>query len=226
MNKLFIIEDFSIVRRGLAAYCLQTGRWELVGEAASLGEAKEKLLALNKLGQDRRPDLILLDLELGEESGLNLLPWLRTLWKRGNGDGAPAEREMPAVLVFSHYDDQSHRKAALHLGADAYLCKSAGDKELEEAMQRAIKHTANGANLQPSSDTANALHADQSVTASLETVLDLLTPRESEVFLLVRQRLSGRAISRELGISQRTVENHLSCIHDKTGLRSGEIRGL
>jgi DNA-binding NarL/FixJ family response regulator len=217
MSKLFIIEDFIMMRRGLAAYCLETGRWELAGEAESVGEAKEKLLVLCRAGE--RPDLVLLDLELGEESGLSLIPWLRALWKRDAENDAAAE-SVPAVLVFSHFDDQSHRNAALHLGADGYLCKSASDKEMEKAMQRAIQRaaTADESNLRPSPEKAGA--------ASLETALELLTPRESEVFLLARQGFASRAIGRELGISPRTVENHLSCIRDKTGLRSRDIRGL
>jgi DNA-binding CsgD family transcriptional regulator len=62
--------------------------------------------------------------------------------------------------------------------------------------------------------------------AACGAVFERLTRREAEVFLLLRDGHTNADIARALGISRRTVENHLGCVYDKTGLRKKDIEGL
>jgi DNA-binding NarL/FixJ family response regulator len=204
MNSIFIVEDHRMTARGLAAWFAEGGRWTIAGTAAALEEAKQRLLET-----EAPPGVILLDLQLsGGESGLNLIAWLRE---------QNALKRIP-VVVYSHFSDIAHRNAAIKLGAAAYICKSQSDRELEDALFKIMT----GLHAGKTPMEASLDNAAQKV----EKMLDCLTKREAQIFLLVRESYSTQRIAAKLGISRRTVENHLSCVYDKTGIRRKDIAGL
>jgi DNA-binding NarL/FixJ family response regulator len=204
MNRLFIIEDHAMMRRGLTDFFTGTGRWEIAGAVGLLDEAEK---ALTDMDETSRPDAILLDLELkkaeGEyESGLDLLPWLRN---------NPLLKKVP-VVVFSNFDDSLHSKAAMRLGANGFVSKSASDETLEALLEQVIATPDQG---------KAKVEQPQNIS-----VLELLSRRESQIFQLVRTGHTSRKIAQMLGISTRTVENHLACINAKTGLHRRDIAKL
>jgi NarL family two-component system response regulator LiaR len=90
----------------------------------------------------------------------------------------------------------------------AYVCKRRGEQELEAALCSAL---------------LGELFIDDSARTKLHNVtalISLLTKRESEILTLVKSGLSNKEAAARLGLSRRTVENILSCIYDKTGIRS------
>jgi NarL family two-component system response regulator LiaR len=207
MYSIFIVEDHSMTARGLAAFFTETGRWSITGTAASLEEAKRGLLAAGSVAE---PGIILLDLQLADESGLHLIAWLR-------------EREglkQTPVVVYSHFNDDAHRNAAIQIGAAAYVCKSQSGRELEDTLLAVMAGA--GDDAAPEEPDIGP----QKDTPPLETMLTRLTKRETTIFLLLREGLSARQIAEKLYISRRTVENHLSCIYDKTGMRKKDIQDL
>jgi DNA-binding NarL/FixJ family response regulator len=185
------------MRRGLASFLAGTGKWRIIGEAASLKEATALFESISA-GTSPMPDLTLLDIRLEKEWGLDLLPIL----KKRYGKVAPP------VLVYSVYEDYSHVKAAIRAGAAGYVYKSREDAELEAAMDMALR-----------GGFFSAPHLMNKLAEVSDFMLGL-TKRERQVFEMVQRGIINRDIAAELGISVRTVENVLSIIYDKTGIGS------
>jgi DNA-binding NarL/FixJ family response regulator len=182
------------MRKSLAGFFAGSGRWLVLGTASTLEDAK----ALLSVPETLRADILLLDIRLEKAWGLDIIPWLH---QRG-------EEKLPAVVVYSGFDDYSHVSAALSLGARGYVSKNRDEAELEEAFKTVL---------------SGGIYTDKTVELNLRAVADrvnLLTKREADIFILVKDGLSNQQIAEKLGISRRTVENILYCIYDKTGIAS------
>jgi len=186
--KIIIVEDHPVMRKGLADYFAGTGRWQVMGTASTLAEAKELVSRVCA-------DIFLLDIQLEDGWGLDIIPHL-------------PKQTRPVMAVYSSFDDYAHVSAALGMGVQAYICKRRDEQELEAA----LRATLDG---KPYIDDTAQSKLDKTVN-----LFSLLTKRETEIFRLVTQRLSNRQIAENLKISTRTVENILSCVYDKTGIRS------
>ena len=191
---IVIIEDHPVMRNGLALYLGKTGRWRVTGTASGLSQARSLLNTVPA-------DVVLLDIQLEDGWGLDIIPWLAAQVK-------PGQRQLPVVAVYTVFDDYAHVSAALGMGVKAYICKRRSERELEKVLIKAL----NG-----------SICIDEIAQLKLNTVTDLLsllTKRETEIFKLVKSGLSNKQIGVQLGISHRTVENILSCVYDKTGIKS------
>jgi NarL family two-component system response regulator LiaR len=94
------------------------------------------------------------------------------------------------------------------MGVKAYVCKRSGVQELENAIFAALE---------------GKLYVDERVERGLKNgkdVYGLLTKREREIFTLAKSGLSNSEIAAELGLNQRTVENIISGVYEKTGISS------
>jgi NarL family two-component system response regulator LiaR len=199
IKSIVIIEDHPLVREGLAAWFAGTGRWQVMGTAGDLETAKELLTRAV-------PDVALLDIQLEDGWGLDIIPWLES---RAKLDAQSGPEKKPALIaVYSAFDDNAHVNAALSMGARAYVCKRSNVPELEKAILSALE---------------GKLYIDNRVESSLKKgkgVYDLLTKREKEIFALAKSGLSNKQIAARLGISYHTVENIISLVYDKTGISS------
>jgi DNA-binding NarL/FixJ family response regulator len=134
--------------------------------------------------------------------GLDIIHWLRE-WAQER-----SSLRLPVITVYSAFDDYAHVSAALSLGVKAYITKRRCERELEEAMNSAL---------------AGRVSIDSAAQAKLQSVnglFNILTRREAEILSLVKRGLSNKEIAARLGIKLRTVENILSCVYDKTGIKS------
>jgi len=141
-------------------------------------------------------DVTLIDIQLEDGWGIDIIPWLKET------------NIKTALAVYSAYDDYAHVSAALGMGVQVYICKRRSEIELEEALLDALK---------------GKTVIDEMVQTKLQTVAELcsvLTKREREILTMVKSNLSNREIADKIGINLRTVENILSCVYDKTGVRS------
>ena len=188
---IMIVEDHPVMREGLAKYFADTGRWRIAGKASCLNDAKNLLPDL----KNNQNNVLLLDIELKDGWGLDLIPML--------------DKNMrPVIAVYSAFDDYLHVSAALGLGVSAFVCKHRNEQELEKALFITLD---------------GKTYIDECVQAKLNVSADifrLLTKRESEILRLVKTGFSNSEIAVNLGISRRTVENILSCIYDKTGIKT------
>ncbi len=192
---LFVIDDHPVLREGIRMLVESTGEARVVGSSASASGALEPLLQVG-------PDVVLLDLDLGEEDGLAWLPRLV--------EAAPAAK----ILILTALRDRARDEEALRAGARGLLLKDAPP----EVLLGAIRSVAAGAlwfdpralaapREQPSPPPPHP--AGQSAG---------LTAREREVVELVAEGLRNEEVGRRLGISEKTVRNHLTGVFQKLGV--------
>jgi DNA-binding NarL/FixJ family response regulator len=167
----------------------------VVGEASSCAEA----LAI---AARERPDIVLLDLLLGRESGLDVLPGLAA--------AAPEAR----VIVLSGVQDLDMRRSAIRLGAVGLVDKEAAADVLLKAIDRVHRGEAWIDPVLTADALRRAARAEQESAAEM-TRISALTPREREVVALVGEGLKNRQISDRLNISEATVRHHLTSVFDK-----------
>lgn len=191
---LFLIEDHPVVREGLRMLLEAAGDLRVAGVAASASGALDALRAAP-------PAVVLLDLDLGAEDGLEWLP--RIL------EAAPGAR----VLILTAMRAPGRDEAAFHAGARGFVHKEAPAEEL----LRAIRAVASGALwFDP------ATIGGRTVAGPNADPLAALTARERDVVHLVGEGLRNEEIARRLGISEKTVRNHLTAAFDKVGV-SGRL---
>jgi len=181
--KLLLVDDHFVVRSGLAASLELEDDLSVVGESES-GRDVVGLFAKVK------PDVVLMDVQLPEKSGIDVTAELIK--------AHPTAR----VLIFSTFARDDEILAALRAGALGYLQKSAS----REALLRAIRATAKGAKTLPE-DITRRLELRQSEPE--------LTTREREILQLITQGNANKEIAALLGISEDTVKQHVSRILDK-----------
>ena len=188
MAKVLLIDDHPAVRHGLGLV-LSSKSHVICGEAGSIGETLEQL-------ESCAADIALLDLSLGEESGLDLV-------------GALRQRGM-AVLVYSMHEDSDRIRAALDAGAGGYVSK----REMAEVVLVAVDHLLTGASF-VSARAAQVLAS--SVTTEKRDV-GALSEREHQILAMLGQGESNSQIAEALSISVRTVETYFDRIRVKVGV--------
>ena len=191
--RILVADDHPIVRDGLVAILSTQPDFEVVGEAGNGPEAIERATTL-------QPDVMLLDLEMPELDGVEVL--------RRLAQSNPEVR----VIVFTAFDTDERILGAVQAGAQGYLLKGAPRKELFEAVR--VVH-AGGSLLQPV--VASKLLRQVSHQSQAVPTVDALTPREVEVLRLLAQGLQNKEIAAQLVISERTVKFHVSSIMSKLG---------
>lgn len=190
--RILVADDHPVVRDGLVAILGTQPDFAIVGEAGTGTEAVERAGEL-------RPDVMLLDLEMPELDGVEVL--------RRLSQSNPEVR----VIVFTAFDTDERILGAVRAGAQGYLLKGAPRKELFDAVR--VVH-AGGSLLQPV--VASKLLRQVSHPAQVSEV-EALTLRELEVLRLVAQGLQNKEIAATLVISERTVKFHVSSIMGKLG---------
>lgn len=196
---VLIADDHAIVRRGLRTLIAGESDMAIAGEAVDGVEAVEKARQL-------APDVILLDLVMPKKDGLEALQDIRR------------ENPKAVVLVLTSYGDNERVFSAVRAGAAGYLLKDASPEQLLQA----IHDVHNGeSHLHPTIalKVLREFEAAEEQRAAGRTLTDFpLTDREVEVLRLVAQGMSNLSISEQLGISERTVGNHIGSILRKLHL--------
>jgi DNA-binding NarL/FixJ family response regulator len=192
--RLLLVDDQSIIRRGLSAVLEVEEGLEIVGEADHGEAAIAQVAAL-------KPDVVLMDVRMPVMDGVAAT---RILSQQENA---------PKILVLTTFDDTAAAQQALQAGAAGYLLK---DTPIDELVQ-AIHLVHRGYN-QLAPGLAQRLF-NQPVVAVSNPEFEGLTPREQEILRLIGQGGSNREIAQQLYISERTVRNHVTSILSQLGLR-------
>jgi DNA-binding NarL/FixJ family response regulator len=181
---VLIADDHEVVRQGITSL-FKNSEVRVVGAAASGDEAV-------RLARRHKPDVVLLDVRLGSEDGLDAIKRIRS--------SAPTGR----VVVLSAFDNPTYVARAVSAGAHDYLLKSATRAEIIGAVTGAAAGAAptRAGQLQR---VATSM-ADKTVSAATGVPL---TPRETQVLRLVAMGLSNREIGDALSISVETVKEHV-----------------
>ncbi|MCC6553724.1 MAG: response regulator transcription factor [Polyangiaceae bacterium] len=194
--KILIADDHAIVRTGLRRILEMEFPDVTVGEAATGAEL------LTKAGAARW-DVVILDVALGAESGLHILPALK--------------RACPSVpvIVLSMYGERQFIVGALAAGASAYLTK---EQAADEELFRAIRTVITGRRYLGEA-LAETL-ADHLAHDHEGPPHEALSPRELEVFLLLAAAKSVSEIAERLALSVKTVSTYRTRILEKMSLGS------
>ena len=196
--RVVLADDHAVVRKGIREFLEHSGDISVVAEATDGPEAI-------KLVAEHQPDVAVLDIQMPGVTGIEATRRIK------------AEHPGVRVLVLTAYDDDPYIFALLQAGASGYVLKTADSTELVHAV-RAV-HRGESA-----LDPAVAQKVVQQLTSGrplgAQTFVETLTARELEVVRLAARGLTNKAIGRELGISDRTVQGHLANIYGKLGVNS------
>jgi DNA-binding NarL/FixJ family response regulator len=191
-----LVDDHALVRAGISNLINQIDDFTVVGEASNKLEAMELVRQL-------RPHVVVADITLGEESGLDLLPQIR------------AESPKTRVVILSMHASEELVAEALRLGAAAYLLKESAPGELEIAMRAAARDENY---LSPSVSKKMVDRFVRPQTAA-DSSLDILTARQQQILAMIASRKSTKEIAYELDLSEKTIAAHRAQIMERVGVR-------
>lgn len=195
-KRVLIVDDQPLLREGLAQLINRQTELVCCGEADGGATAQAAVARLN-------PDLVILELRLGDADGLELIKSLKARFPR------------LGVLVLSQYDEPIYAERALRAGALGYVVKQAA----AEAILRAIRTVLAGEICVSPRLAAQVLQRlVQAGPKATGGGVDSLTDREPQVFRLTGLGRSSRQIATELNLSFKTVETHRENIKHKLGL--------
>jgi len=210
MIPIMLIDDHPLAINGIGAWLSGTGRFTISATAGNISEAVSLIESMNEL-----PEIIILDISLGEEDGLEFIPKLEEICKKKNAAAFPQDTApdasaaiMPNILVCSMYEDPFLIQQAFDMGAKAFISKSAKSSEIITAIDALLE---GGTYINP-----------RYKLDDLNQEWSLLSRRENEIVALIKRNLHNRQIAKRLCLSLRTVENHISRIYFKTGTKSRE----
>jgi DNA-binding NarL/FixJ family response regulator len=198
MVRVMVVDDHPMWREAVARDLTDAGH----DVVASTGEGAQAV----RVVAAARPDVVVLDLHLPDLSGVETL--------RGLLAGCPGVR----VLMLSASGEQRDVLDAVKAGASGYLLKSAGREEFLDAVRR----TADGDAVFTPGLAGLVLgeYRRLAATAAPSTDTPRLTDRETEVLRLVAKGLSYKQIAARLGVSHRTVQNHVQNTLNKLQLHN------
>ncbi|MGE5073271.1 MAG: response regulator [Anaerolineae bacterium] len=191
---VLIADDHPIVCRGIHNLLEPAVGIAVVGEAHSGAEALQLVRSL-------RPDVLLLDVELTDMSGIDVIRKLNE------------EQINVRILGLSSYDDREFISQLLALGASGYLLKDEIPEQIIEAVRGVARGETGWVSRKVAAKLSQILQKDQ------DGVSDL-TRREMDVLRLVVEAKTNGEIGMLLGISEKTVEKHLDTIFRKLGVAS------
>ncbi|MDE2235638.1 MAG: response regulator [Gammaproteobacteria bacterium] len=197
-KRLYVVDDHPVFRRGIRQLLQFAREIEIAGEAANFDSAVAGIA-------ETLPDLVLLDLRLGNKSGLDLLRQIRPRWPNMK------------VIILTVSDAEEDLTEALREGAVGYMLKDMEPEELLEGVQHALK---------------GEIILSQRLRSALGRVLNhknsrdgneernVLSRRECEIVAAVAQGKTNKMIAQLLGITEETVKVHMKRILRRTKLKN------
>ena len=190
-TRVLLVDDHAVVREGYRRLLERDGDIDIVGEAASAGEAYQAFCRL-------MPDVVVMDISLPDVSGIEAM---RRMLSREPG---------ACVLIFSMHEEPIFPTRAFSAGARGYITKASAPEVLVEA----IRAVASGKTYL-SQDVAQAV-ALRNLTDS-DSTLKTLSAREFEIMRLLVAGHTVGAIAEKLGLGYKTIANYQSAIRHKLG---------
>ena len=198
MIRVVLVDDQTLVRRGICSLLQLAGDITIVAEAA---DGEEAIAAIRR----ERPDVVLLDVRMPGKNGLDVL---RNLQASGG---------LPPTILLTTFDDDEALLEAVKAGARGYLLKDVSLERLTDA----IRGVAAGGTVIRPALTERVLRGLEHVRRDFDALdpPDPLTKREVEILRLMAGGYSNREIADALGTAEGTVKNHASSILSKLGVR-------
>jgi two-component system response regulator DegU len=197
MITVVIVDDHPVVRAGMRMVLDAADDITIVAEGASGADAL-------RLVAQRRPDVLVLDVNLPDLNGVEVTQRLRE------------QGTTTAILILTVHDNSQTVFGLLESGATGYVLKD----EALETLVSAVRSAARGESwLSPAVARQVVRRAvGEAAPESSEPPPIPLTPRELEVLRLLAQGLDNAAIAEQLVVTKQTVQNHVSNIYGKLGV--------
>jgi DNA-binding NarL/FixJ family response regulator len=202
--RILIVDDHAIIREGLRDLIASRPGMVVVGDAGTRADALRVAAA-------EQPDVIVLDLDLGPDSGLELLPELL--------EAAQAS----SVIILTGAREAGQRDRAMELGAKGVVLKENGATELLSAIEK-VHDTGDywfepGAAKRLLGRRSRGDEAPDPEAAKIGS----LTPTERELITYIGEGLDNRQIAARMHIAESTVRNNLTRIYDKLDIKGGRL---
>jgi two-component system invasion response regulator UvrY len=195
MISALVVDDHPVVRRGLRQILSETDDIVVQGEAASAAEVLPLLRA-------HRWDVVLLDLSIGDDSGLEVLSQLKRSWPH-----------LPVIILTVHSEEQ-YAVRALKSGASGFLTKETAPDRLVDAVRRVV---AGGRYVTPELAELLASRVAGPPPASPH---EALSNRELEVLALIGSGKTVGQIAKQLKRSVKTISTHRARLLAKMGMKT------
>ncbi|WP_276480241.1 response regulator [Paraflavitalea pollutisoli] len=188
--KVFIVDDHYMVIEGIRSLLQQEASIELVGHAMSVDSCLSFL-------RNQQPDVILMDINLAEQSGIELSATIKRLY--------------PGIFILglSTFNQQSFIRKMMDNGASGYVLKNVTREELVDAINTIVK-----GKLYLSHEVARSLRAAE------DPEVPLLTRREQQVLTLIAEGLTNNEVAEKLFISPTTVDTHRKSLLSKLNAKN------
>ena len=199
MDRIFVVDDHELIRRGMRHLIRADNGIEIIGESATARDAAARIPAL-------RPDVAVLDVRLPDGTGIDVCRRVR------------AVDQSIKVLILTGYDETLF--AAISAGAAGYLLKSTSGGRLLAA----IHAVARGETVIDPALLPRVLHRVRDemeghrLSSGLSSGLSSLTPPERRILTLLTQGFTNRQIGNQVALSESTVKGYVSSVLTKLGL--------
>ena len=202
MINVVIVDDHPVVITGMRMVLESADDITVVAEGNSGSEALH-------LVEQHAPDVLVLDINLPDKSGIEVLCQLR------------AQNSQTAILILTVHDDPQMVFESLENGAVGYVLKD----EVLETLINAVRAVARGKNWLSPGITSHVvqraiLKQQTRFSSKLGKAGSILTPREFQILQLLTEGLDNNSIAERLTLAKRTVQNHVSNIYSKLGVTS------
>ncbi|GEE02497.1 transcriptional regulatory protein DevR (DosR) [Gordonia spumicola] len=192
--RVFLVDDHELVRRGLRDLLGTADDLDVIGEAATVGEARVGIASTE-------PDVVVLDVRLPDGNGVELCRDVR------------AENPTVRCLMLTSYADDDALLAAVLAGASGFVLKQILGHNLIEAVRTVGR---GGSLLDPKSTGALLARLRN---GSPSDPLAELTSQEREVFTLIGEGLTNRQIADRMFLAEKTIKNYVSRILSKLDMQ-------
>ena len=192
---VFVVEDHKLVREMWSELFSRNNEIEVIGESGDFEEAI-------KMIKEKRPDIVLLDINLAQASGFDAVPLIRKF--------APAS----LIIAVSMHCQPAYAKKMLQLGAKGYLTKNSSRNEILMAVHEVM------AGRKYVCEEIRNIITEQMLNDDPGSGVENLSLREIEVIRLIKEGNSSKEIASILEISVRTAEVHRHNILKKLQLKN------
>lgn len=192
--RVYLVDEHEIVRRGIASLFETADDLVVVGQSGSYARALPEILEL-------RPDVVILDSQLSDGSGIDLCREMRAVDQSIKG------------LVLTAQDDPDAISAAILAGASGYVLKRIEGASLVSG----VRLVAGGHSLIDPTVAARVLEQMELQKRSLDVICEL-TPQQRRIFFLIAEGLTNRQIAEKMFLAEKTVKNHVTGLLARLGL--------
>lgn len=202
--RVLLVDDHQLLREGLRELIGSHPGMTVIGDTGNPAKA----LSIASLEQ---PDIIILDLDLGNDDGLNVLPELMKTSRQSN------------VIILTGGREPEKRDKAMELGAKGVVLKENGATELLAAIEKVYStgeywFEPGAAQRLVEKSRASSVRMDPEAAKMAS-----LTPTEREIITRIGEGMDNKQIADQIHIAESTVRNNLTRIYDKLGITGGRL---